>query len=299
MATYESAQDPPAERERLLALGAALLALTLWASAFVGIRSAGHHLAPGSLALARLLIGSVALGGLVLARREPLPARRDLLPIAFSGLLWFGVYNVALNAAERRIDAGTAAMLVNIAPILLAVLAGLALHEGFPRQLFAGCAVAFAGTALIASAIAHGGFGISWGVVLCLLAALSYSAAIVAQKPVLARVSALQITWLACTVGALACLPFAPTLAHDLSDAPASAIGWTIYLGAAPTAIGFVAWAYALARSTAGRLGSMTYLVTPIAIVLAWALLGETPPRLALLGGALCLAGVGIARRRA
>src|SRR6202011_5923641 len=125
MATYESTEDPPAERERLLALSAALLAVTLWSSAFVGIRSAGHHLSPGSLALGRLLIGSVALGTLVLARRETLPARRDLLPIAFSGILWFGIYNVALNAAERRVDAGTAAMLVNTGPILVAVLAGI------------------------------------------------------------------------------------------------------------------------------------------------------------------------------
>src|SRR5947208_17106626 len=110
MATYESAQDPPAERERLLALGAALLALTLWASAFVGIRSAGHHLSPGSLALGRLVICSFALGTIVLARRERLPARRDLLPIVFCGILWFGVYHVALNEAERRVYAGPAAM---------------------------------------------------------------------------------------------------------------------------------------------------------------------------------------------
>jgi drug/metabolite transporter (DMT)-like permease len=65
----------------------------------------------------------------------------------------------------------------------------------------------------------------------------------------------------------------------------------------APTAIGFVAWAYALARTSAGRLGSTTYLAAPIAILLGWALLGETPPWLALLGGALCLGGVVIARR--
>ena len=65
------------------------------------------------------------------------------------GLLWFGVYNVALNAAEQRVDAGTAAMLVNVGPILIALLAGLLLSEGFPRTLIGGCAIAFAGTILI------------------------------------------------------------------------------------------------------------------------------------------------------
>jgi drug/metabolite transporter (DMT)-like permease len=119
----------------------------------------------------------------------------------------------------------------------------------------------------------------------------------VAQKPLLARVTPFQVTWLACSAGALVCIPFAGSLWHDASSARASAIAWTIYLGIVPTGIGFIAWAYALSRTTAGRMGSTTYLVTPIAILLGWLLLDETPPALALAGGALCLAGVAIARR--
>jgi drug/metabolite transporter (DMT)-like permease len=53
-----------------------------------------------------------------------------------------------------------------------------------------------------------------------------------------------------------------------------------------------------LARTTAGRMGSTTYLVPPIAILLGWLLLGEVPPGLAVIGGVLCLAGVSVARRR-
>ena len=49
-------------REELLALAAALVTVALWASAFVGIRSASHHLSPGALAFGRLTIASVALG---------------------------------------------------------------------------------------------------------------------------------------------------------------------------------------------------------------------------------------------
>src|ERR1043166_9051837 len=113
LATLETTARLPAERERWLALGAGLVTVTLWASAFVGIRSASHHLSPGALALGRLSIASVALGSIVLWRREPLPSRRDLGAIALVGLFWFGLYNIALNAAERRVDAGTASMLVN------------------------------------------------------------------------------------------------------------------------------------------------------------------------------------------
>ena len=298
MATLATTARLPAERERYLALGAALVTVTLWASAFVGIRDAAQHLSPGALALGRLTIASVALGLIVLARREPLPSWRDLAKIAFVGVFWFGIYNIALNEAEQRVDAGTAAMLVNIGPILIAVLAGLALHEGFPPRLLGGMAIAFAGVVVIGSATSNGGLTPSWGALLCLVAAIGYAVGVVAQKPVLTRVSALQVTWLASTFGALVCLPFAGTLAGELPDAPGSIIGWMVWLAVGPMALGFLTWGYALARTTAGRMGSMTYLVPPIAILLAWLLLAETPPALALAGGALCLVGVVVAQRR-
>ena len=298
MATAEATAPVPAERERLLALGAALVTVSLWASAFVGIRSAARQLSPEALALGRLTIASVALSALVLVRREPLPSRRDLPAIAVCGVLWFGLYNIALNEAEQRVDAGTAAMLVNVGPILIAVLAGVLLHEGFPRRLLVGCAIAFAGAVVIGSATSEHGFTPSWGAVLCVVAAFLYAAGVLTQKPLLARVSALQITWLACTFGALVCVPFAPQLARELPDAHASAIGWMVYLAIVPLALGFLTWGYALARTTAGRMGSTTYLVTPIAILLGWLLLGESPPALAFVGGALCLGGVAVARRR-
>ena len=106
---------------------AALVTVVLWASAFVGIRAAGEDFSPGALSLARISLGSAILGGFVLARRERLPRRSDLPLLLLIGVCWFGLYNLALNEAERRIDAGTAAMLVNVGPILIAVLAGLLL----------------------------------------------------------------------------------------------------------------------------------------------------------------------------
>jgi drug/metabolite transporter (DMT)-like permease len=43
-------------------------------------------------------------------------------------------------------------------------------------------------------------------------------------------------------------------------------------------------------------MGATLYLVPPLAVLMGWAVLGETPPALALAGGALCLAGVFVAR---
>jgi drug/metabolite transporter (DMT)-like permease len=95
----------------------------------------------------------------------------------------------------------------------------------------------------------------------------------------------------------VACLPFGASLVHSLREAPASSIGWVAYLGAGPLALGFLAWAFALRSTSAGRLGSTTYLVPPLAIGMGWVLLGEVPPGLAFAGGALCLGGVALARR--
>jgi drug/metabolite transporter (DMT)-like permease len=294
--TRQTAAAP--RRGELVALGAALVTVTLWASAFVGIRAAGGDFAPATLALGRLLVGSTVLGILVLVRREPLPRGGDLPPIVACGLLWFAFYNVALNAGERRVDAGTAAMLVNVAPVLIALLAGLVLGEGFPRALLAGCAVALGGVAVIAFATNGAGGSSALGTALCLTAAAAYSVALIVQKGVLRRVSALQTTFLCCLTATLALVPFLPRLAGDVSAAPVSSIAWVVFLGAFPTAVAFTTWAYALARTDAGRLGATTYLVPPISILLGWALLAETPAALALAGGALCLAGVALARRR-
>lgn len=289
----------PSSGDRLdvVALLAGLVTVTLWGSAFVAIRAAGETMSPGALALGRLLVSSAVLGAVALARREPLPSRRELTGISAYGVLWLGVYSVALNAAERRIDAGTAAMLIGSGPLLIAALAGIFLREGFPPRLFAGCAVAFVGSSVIGFATSQAGSRAGLGVVLCLIAVLAYAAAVVVQKAVVARVSVLQVTWLGCAAATVACLPFAPLLVRDVQDAGATAIGWIIYLGIGPTAIGFATWTFALRRTSAGRMGAMIYLIPPIAVLLGWAILGEAPPWLALAGGALCLGGVCLARR--
>ena len=294
--TAVATAESTTRRDQVLIVGAVGLTVALWASAFVAIRYADRQLSPGALALGRLLVGSVALGLLVLVRREPLPRRRELIGIAVCGVLWFALYNVTLNAAETRVDAGTAAMLVNVGPILIAIFAGWLLREGFPPRLLAGCLVSFAGAVVIGIATSRHGLHESLGALLCIVAAFAYAGGVVAQKPVLRHVSPLTVTWLACTIGAISCLPYAGSLVHGLGHARGSTIAWMIYLGAAPTAIGFVTWAYALARTTAGKMGSTTYLVPPLALLFGWAFLAEVPPLLVLPGGALCLAGVAVAR---
>jgi len=223
---------------------------------------------------------------------------REWALIAVCGVAWFAVYNVALNAAEQRVDAGTAAMLVNVGPVLIALLAGALLDEGFPRWLLIGAGVAFSGAVLIGVATTGATGSDGTGVLLCLLAAIAWAVGVMAQKPALRRLPALQVTAMACTIGALACLPFAGQLVAGTRGASPEAQAGLLYLGLVPTAVAFGTWAYALSAMTAGRLGVTTYLVPPLTILGAWPLLGEAPPPLALAGGVLALVGVALTRRR-
>src|SRR5437667_406372 len=275
---------------------AALVSVVLWAAAFVGIRAAGRSFSPGPLALGRLALGSVLLGALVLSRPTVRPTRRELLLLVLAGVLWFGVYQVVLNEAERRVDAGTAAMLVLIAPIFIVALAAVFLQERTTPNLLLGGALAFGGVVVIGLATSSGSASLV-GVMLCLLAALSSAVGMVAEKPVLHRITALQATWTCCAVGALFCLPYAPQLVREWRAAPTGAIGWLVFLGVFPTSIAFTTWAYALARGSAGRLAATAYLVPPLTIVMSALILSEAPSVIAVLGGVLCVVGVAIAPR--
>ena len=284
--------------ERARIAGALAITLLMWASAFVVIRSVGQHLSPGPLALTRIVIGALALGVAMLARRERLPGREALVRAAIAGVLWFGAYMVSLNAAERWVDAGTSSLLVNTGPLFVAILAGWLLNEGFPRALLGGCMVALAGAGLIALSVSGHGSHELLGAGLCVIAAFSYALAVVIQKPALSVAGALPITWSACTAGALVLLEFAPQSAHELAHASAGTFLGILYLGIGPTATAFLLWAYVLSRTNAGRLGATTYAVPPLVVLISWVALGQVPPVLAIPGGLLCLAGVAIARRR-
>jgi drug/metabolite transporter (DMT)-like permease len=288
----------PARHTKWPALAAAAVTVVLWASAFVSIRSAGEAYSPGALALGRLLAGSLALGCVLLIRREGLPPRAAWPGIIVSGLLWFGVYMVVLNWGEQQVDAGTAAMVVNIGPILIALLGARLLGEGLGPRLVAGMAVSFAGAVVVGLSMSGEGGASTLGVLLCLLAAVGYAGGVVAQKPALAHASALQATTFGCLVGAVACLPFAGQLVEEASRAPVPATLNMVYLGVFPTALAFTTWAYALARTTAGRMGATTYAVPALVVLMSWLALDEVPGRLTLCGGALCLAGVAVSRSR-
>lgn len=291
--------DPTDQRNgQRLATIAAVITVILWASAFVAIRAAADHYSPGALAFGRLAVGTLGLGVIAMRYSRPRPRGKALKLIIAYGVAWFAGYTVVLNQAEHHLDAGTAAMLVNVAPILVAVSAGLLLGEGFPRTLIIGVSVAFVGVVIIAVGGPDGALtGSGIGIALALLAAVLYASGALLQKVTLRTVDAVTATFWGCLVGAVVLVPFAPQFVAETVVAPPSALAVVVYLGVFPTAIAFSTWAWALARTNAGPMTATTLAVPAIAVVMSWVLLGELPTILAMAGGMLCVVGVAISRR--
>lgn len=282
----------------LLAVGTTLV---FWASAFVAIRHLADDFSAGPLTLARMGVAAIALAFFALRDGLPRPTRKQWVSITVIGVLWFSIYHLALNQGEVWVDAGTAAMLLQVSPVLVAVLAAVFLGERFTVPLVIGLLVAFAGVALIGLS-GNGDSDVDsgkmlLGALLCVVSAVTYSVSLILQKPLLTDLTAVHVTWLACAIGALTCLPFGPSLLSEAAEAPTSSLLWLVYLGVFPTAIAFTTYAYALRHMTASSLGVTTYLVPPITIVMALVFLGETPPTVAYVGGVLALVGVAITRR--
>ena len=130
--------------------------------------------------------------------------------------------------------------------------------------------------------------------------AVVYSISLILQKPLVARLPALQVTWLACTVGAVACLPFAGRPGRRDRAAPGVVdLGWVVYLGVFPTAIAFTTYAFAL-RAHERRQPRRDDLprAADHRSLLGLVFLAEAPPAMAYVGGALALVGVALARRK-
>jgi drug/metabolite transporter (DMT)-like permease len=274
-----------------LALAATAL---LWAAAFPAIKVglAGYGVA--GLSVLRLLVAAVALAVAAPLLGVRVPAARDLPLIALCGAAGMSAYQLLLNWGEVRVPAGTASLLVALAPLFSVLLAAAFLGERLTARTLLGSAVAIGGAALIALSGGDTGYSVAAWVVVG--AAAVQGLYHFASKPLLARYSAVEVACYATWSGALFLLPLAPAAIARVGEADVVATLGVVFLGLLPSALGFVVWGYAVSRSTVSAATAVLYLVPVAALAISFGWLGEVPTPIELVGGLVSVLGVVVIR---
>jgi drug/metabolite transporter (DMT)-like permease len=273
------------------------IALVTWSSAYAAIAYALASFTPGQVALARLTIGSICFALLLLFKRAPLPRRSDWLQLAVLGVFGLTAYHLCLNYAETRIASGTAAILIALVPAATATLSALWIGERISLRSMIGLGVALCGVVLVVLA---SGKQVKFQpmAALVLVSVIASAVFFVGQKPLFARNNMIGVTAFGFFAGTLGAVPFGFGLPHALVLAPWSHIAALLWLGIAPTFVGYLAWNAALHRAPATQVSSFIYFSPPIAVFIGWIWLGEQPGWLTLVGGVITVGGVALANAK-
>jgi len=279
--------------ERSAGTAAAAVTVVTWASAFPAIRIGLDGFSPLALGLARLLVAAAALALVAVVVRPAPPPRRLWGRVVVAGLLGQALYQFLLMLGEVEVPAGTASLLIATAPLFSVAAAAVLLGES-ARGAWPGMLLAFAGAALVGVSLGVGGGAYAVAV---LGAAACQGLYHVVVKPLAEEIGAFAATAWTLLAGAALMLPAAPLLVADLGGAPVDALAAAAFLGVVPSALGYLTWSAALRSAPIAHTTAALYLVSPVALLLGWAVLGERPAPLALLGGAMAIAGVVLVRR--
>jgi drug/metabolite transporter (DMT)-like permease len=269
--------------------------VVLWACAFPAIRVGVAGLGPAALSFLRLAVAALALLAMSPFAGVRLPRRQDLPLIALCGVTGMTAYQLLLNWGEVHVAAGTASLLIAIAPVFSVLLAGAFLSEPLTRNVAFGSLIAISGTAVVTLAKGYAGFSAASLVVLA--AAGVQGVYHFASKPLLRHYSGLEVATHAMVAGTVFALPLAPAAAKASVSAPPDALWSAVFLGLLPSALGFVIWGYAVARLPLAASTAALYLVPPVALLVSFVWLGERPLPLELAGGAITVAGVVLINR--
>ena len=277
-----------------LAIGVTILA---WASAFPAIRAGLTGFGPLELGAMRFAIAALPAALYLLITRPALPRWGEAWRFVTGGLFFVALYTALLNMGEQTVSAGAASFIININPIITAVLAMLLLGERFSRWAWLGTAISFFGIGLIA--LGEGDeLRVDAGALLILGSALCNSITSVVQKPLFMRHKPLTVSMWNMVIGALILAPFLPGGLEQAAVANSDALFAAIYLGVVPSLIAYATWTIVLSRLPASRASNFMYCVPPVATLLGFVWLGEMPTLFGIAGGLLALGGVAIVNLR-
>lgn len=278
----------------------------VYATSYVATRVTLGSIPPGLLAFARLVIAWTALAPFARPRAAAPPvSSSDRRTIAWMGLLGFAAAYAFSHWGIARSTASNAALLIVVEPLALMLASPIYLGERLSRREALGAALAVVGTVLV---VVNGIPGVTeklvphWqGDLLLVLAGLAYAAYSLLGRRVLGRHAPLGVTTRSLAWGAAGILPIVgaewASGARPVWTVPA--VAGTLYLAVVISALGYIAWNWALARVPAPR-AALFLNVQPVAGALLGAVLLDEPlTGFTMVGGVAIVAGLAVAFGRA
>jgi drug/metabolite transporter (DMT)-like permease len=281
-----------------------LLVVVVWAGSFSVIKALlDDGFAAQDVALLRYAIAAPGFALVLgLARGLPGLTRRDTLRVAAAGLLVVVGYHLCLNVGESHTTSGVAGLVVALAPGITLVLSTLVGLDSISLRQVAGLAIAFAGGAVVVALGTGESLSLqsAKGPLVVLGAPLAFALYNVLLKPLLGRYDLLALTAATSLVGTLGLLPFVGRSTIESAEhASAGDAALLLYLGLLATLVGYVLWNLGLRGLGPTRAVSYTYAISPLAVLIGAAVLGEPLSVFLALGGALVVGGIALTQRRA
>jgi drug/metabolite transporter (DMT)-like permease len=267
----------------------------IWGLSFLSIKTAVAAIPPMTLAVARFVVACSVLPLLALASRESLRIpRKDLLPVACSGLVGITLYFLGENNGVARLPASESSLIIGTIPVLTMLAERAFAGTRLAVRSYAGAFLSLVGVALIV-ARSEGAASSPLGYVFMGVAAVSWVAYNFIVKRVSKDCGRVALTFWQSLFGLAGCVPFA--LAERASwKVPSFSVSLNvIYLGVLCSAAGYWLYTLTLDRVGPGRAAAYINLIPVISVVAAYALLGERLGPLQLAGGAVAVAGVYLA----
>jgi drug/metabolite transporter (DMT)-like permease len=266
----------------------------IWGASFLFIAEGLEAVGPAGVTLVRILIGFVTLG-LFPGAWKPVP-RSAWGSIALLGVVWMAFPLTMFPFAEERVSSALTGMLNGANPLFTAVVASFLARKLPARGILIGLGVGMLGGVLMALPALGEGRSSGIGVGLILAALVSYGFALNLARPLQQRYGVLPVIWRAQAVALLLTAPLGvPDLVHlRWSAGPILAL---LALGALGTGVAFVLLTHAAGKFGATRASSATFLMPPVALLLGVAVRHDRVAPLAVLGGAICVAGAWLMNR--
>ncbi|MGL5741448.1 MAG: DMT family transporter [Legionella sp.] len=274
-----------------------IIAIVLWASAFVGIRIGLNGYTPGALALLRFAVASVCICiiyySLGIKKRVPW---KDRLQLLVAGMAGIGVYNICLNYGELSVSAGIASFVIGLMPVLTVILSLIFLQEKLNRGVWFGILISILGLVLLAVG-ENSEPGMQQGILAILVSALMGAILTIIQKQFVKMYHPVAIIAWVMWGGTLLLSIFLHDLLQQVRGADVQTTVAVVYMGIFPAAIAYLAWGYALKYLSASNASITLYALPIVSTLMGFLLLNEQPSALSLFGCGITLTGAFIANR--